>query len=214
MGNAIDPLKACWSGQIKSVQPRIRLLRSFDQREHSYLGYNLWIMGENGGNAGEFIVAVGPGAHEKHKFQAGVQLGGVSESVLDTRMEMAGYYKTSGIKILENPPDSIPDGPPFLGIPPGLDTYRKRGHLRLDSRTYDSKCMTCIWGCRMPVEMIIDHWNPSQVKYRLETFCYGPKSCRFYKAGPLRQVPGRRGMSYTEEDWVDEQETGHRGLEE
>ncbi len=29
--------------------------------------------------------------------------------------------------------------------------------------------------------------------------------------GPARKVPGRNGMSYTEEDWVDEDATAHRG---
>ena len=43
------------------------------------------------------------------------------------------------------------------------------------------------------------------------TFCYGPKSCPVYKAGAPRKVPGRKGMVYVEEDWVDEQETSHRG---
>ncbi len=28
-----------------------------------------------------------------------------------------------------------------------------------------------------------------------ESFCYGPKSCRFHKAGPTRTVPGRNGMT-------------------
>ena len=63
----------------------------------------------------------------------------------------------------------------------------------------------------MPVEMIIDQWNPNVKKYRYETFCYGPKSCIIYKAGPNRKVPGRKGMTYIEEDWVDEEETSHRG---
>ncbi len=27
----------------------------------------------------------------------------------------------------------------------------------------------------------------------------------------MRYVPGRKGMSYTEEDWVDEDATSHRG---
>jgi hypothetical protein len=54
-----------------------------------------------------------------------------------------------------------------------------------------------IWGCRMPVELIIDQWNPSRRRYRTETFCYGPRSCPLYQAGPARQVPGRRrGMTY------------------
>jgi len=56
----------------------------------------------------------------------------------------------------------------------------------------------------MPVEMIIDQWNPSQKRYRFETFCYGPKSCSLYRPGATRKVPGRKGMSYTEEDWIDE----------
>ena len=59
----------------------------------------------------------------------------------------------------------------------------------------------------MAVEMIIDHWNSNQRRYRTETFCYGPLSCSLHKAGPTRKVPGRRGMSYEEEDWVDAEET-------
>jgi len=71
-----------------------------------------------------------------------------------------------------------------------------------------------MWACRMPVEMIVDHWNPSKKRYRFETFCYGPQSCSFYRSGPTRKVPGRKGMSYTEEDWVDEDATSHRGPDE
>ena len=100
---------------------------------------------------------------------------------------------------------------PFLGVPPDLPTYRSRGHRRLDARTYEAKSATCIWGCRMPVEIIVDHWNPSKKKYRFETFCYGPKICSFYRAGPTRRVPGRQGMSWEEENWVDEDATSHRG---
>lgn len=35
--------KIQWRGTLTSVQPRIRLSRSFDQRSHSYLGYVLRI---------------------------------------------------------------------------------------------------------------------------------------------------------------------------
>lgn len=65
----------------------------------------------------------------------------------------------------------------------------------------------------MPVEMIIDPWNPS-FRYRYETFCYGPKSCQYYKSGPTRIVPGRKGMKWSEEDWIDEQDTAHRSMDE
>ena len=66
----------------------------------------------------------------------------------------------------------------------------------------------------MAVEMIIDQWNPGQRKYRPEMFCYGPRSCPLYQPGPARTVPGRKGMTYTEEDWVDEEATSHRGPDE
>jgi hypothetical protein len=62
--------------------------------------------------------------------------------------------------------------------------------------------------------MIVDQWQPSQKRYRSETFCYGPKSCRFYRAGPRRTVPGRRGMTWEEPDWVDEEATAHREWDE
>jgi len=67
----------------------------------------------------------------------------------------------------------------------------------------------------MPVEIIIDQWNPSRRRYRTETFCYGPLSCPLYQPGAARTVPGRRrGMTFTEEDWVDDEATSHRRPEE
>jgi hypothetical protein len=66
----------------------------------------------------------------------------------------------------------------------------------------------------MPVEITVDQWNPDQKRYRFETFCYGPKSCALYRSGPTRKVPGRRGMVYEEEDWVDAELTAHRGADD
>ena len=203
--------KIAWTGRIVAIQPRIRLMRSFDERHHSYQGYVLRIDGTYGDESGEFLIAIGKAAHEKHQFLAGMELSGLSVPVPDPRLETAGFYKTSGLKILKEPTDEPSIGLLFLGVPPDLETYRSRGHLRLDVRTYESQCAICIWGCRMPVEMIVDHWNPSKKRYRFETFCYGPKNCSFYRAGPTRKVPGRKGMSHTEEDWVDEDSTSHRG---
>ena len=62
--------------------------------------------------------------------------------------------------------------------------------------------------------MIVDQWNPDRRRYRTETFCYGPLSCPLYKSGPPRKVPGRRGMTYTEEDWIDDEATSHRSPDE
>lgn len=211
VGSMASAEKVAWSGRVAAVQPRIRLTRSFDERAHSYLGYVLRIDGTCGEEAGEFLIAVGEAAHEKHRFQRGMELSGHSVPVEDPRKETAALYKTSGLKVVRNAEGETPAGPPFLGMPPNLATYRSRGHRRLDARTYDTKCTICVWGCRMPVEMIIDQWNPSKKQYRFETFCYGPKSCPLYRPGPARKVPGRKGMSYTEEDWIDEDTTAHRG---
>ena len=171
--------KVVWSGRIVAVQPRIRLMRSFDQRQHGYQGYVLRVDGTCGDEIDEFQIAVGKAAHEKHQFRAGMELSGLAVPVPDPQLETAGFYKTSGIKIGKVSVAGSSAPPPFMGVPPDLATYRKRGHRRLDARTFESKCKTCIWGCRMPVEIVEDHWNPSKKRYRFETFCYGPKSCSF-----------------------------------
>lgn len=206
--------KIAWSGKVLSVQSRIRLLRSFDERSHSYLGYTLRIYGMADTEERTFTVAVGKAAHAKHQFRLDDVVSGKAEPVEDPRMETAGYYKASGLKVVQRGPEPEQMPPPWHGVPPALEVYRERGHRRLDVRTYEAKCTTCIWGCRMPVEMSIDQWNPELKQYRFETFCYGPKSCPFYKAGPTRKVPGRRGMTWEEEDWVDEEATAHRGRDD
>lgn len=199
-----------WSGLVLSVQPRIRLLRSFDQRSHSYLGYLLRLNGTLAGEARDFSVALGKAALAKHRLQVGDRISGKGVPVSDPQLETADLYKVSGLAIVERGPGALADPPPFLGVPPVLEVYRERGHRRLAAKTYATKCLTCIWGCEMAVEMIVDQWNPSVRRARRETFCYGPKSCALYRAGPVRKVPGRKGMSWTEEDWVDEDATAHR----
>jgi hypothetical protein len=52
-------MKGAWEGEILSVQPRIRLTRSFDQLSHSHLGDALRVRGTMGGEAREFVVASG-----------------------------------------------------------------------------------------------------------------------------------------------------------
>jgi hypothetical protein len=119
--------KVAWSGKIGSIQPRIRLMRSFDQRSHSYLGYVLGVEGKIGGAPGEFQIALGKAAQAKHRFCAGVEASGQAVSVPDPHLETAGYYKASGLKILKDPGDNPAAGPPFQGVPPDLETYRSRG---------------------------------------------------------------------------------------
>jgi hypothetical protein len=203
--------KIPWNGVLLSVQPRIRLTRSFDQRSHSYQGFTLRIQGKLGVEQREFLVGIGEAAQAKHQFRAGDHAEGLGEPVTDPRLEVVDVYKASAFKVLGRGGEPKSPPPPWRSLAPELPVYRERGHRRLDARTYESKCTACVWGCRMAVEMIVDHWNPSVRRFRQETFCYGPLSCPRYKSGPTRKVPGRKGMTWEEEDWVDNQEVSHRG---
>jgi len=59
--------KIAWSGRILSVQPRIRLTRSFDESSHTYLGYRLLIEGVVEGESCQFSIGIGEVAQQKHQ---------------------------------------------------------------------------------------------------------------------------------------------------
>jgi hypothetical protein len=212
--------KLSFTGKITSIQPRIRLTRSFDEASHTYLGYAIKIVGtiDNqetiSSNQNIFSIGIGKAAQAKFNFKVNDVISGECLPVPDPDMEPVYYYKVSKLaKVTEGEQGST--SAPWELVPPELEVYRERGHRRLAARTYDTKCSSCMWGCRMPVEIIVDNWNPrGKRKYRFETFCYGPLSCKLYKAGPNRRVEGRGGMVYVEEDWVDEATVAHRGIDE
>ena len=206
--------KLSFKGTIKSIQPRIRLTRSFDEASHSYLGYAIKLAGTIDDGERDFSIGIGKAAQAKFNFKINDIISGECLLVPDPDTEPVDYYKVSKLsEISEGEPGST--SAPWELVPPELDVYRERRHRRLAARTYEVKCNSCMWGCRMPVEIIIDNWNPrGRKKYRFETFCYGPLSCKSYKAGPNRKVEGRGGMVYVEEDWVDEMMTEHRGMDE
>jgi hypothetical protein len=206
--------KLIFSGKVISIQPRIRLTRSFDEASHSYLGYAIKLAGTVDADERDFSIGIGKSAQAKFNFKVNDIISGECLPVPDPDMEPVDYYKVSKLaKVEEGEQGSI--SAPWELVPPELEVYRERGHRRLAARTYDVKCSSCMWGCRMPVEIIVDNWNPrGRRKYRFETFCYGPLSCKLYKAGPNRKVEGRGGMVYVEEDWVDEEAVSHRKMDE
>lgn len=206
-------IRVAWSGTVVAVQPRIALLRSFDQRTHSYLGYVLRVQGRVGETSREFVVAIGHKTHERLHFTPGGQAEGDAEWCPDPERTGVHLHKAARLSFFAGAQPSQ-EPPPWTGPPPALSVYRARGHRRLAAQRYASHCWRCQWGARMPVSIIIDQWQPHIRRHRIETFCYGPLSCPWYRPGPVRTVPGRKGMIWTEEDWVDAEATAHRGPDE
>jgi hypothetical protein len=188
-------------GQVIAVKARIRLIRSFDQISHQYQGYTLVLAGLNP-ELGVVRVAIGPAAHAKHQFRIGDVISGKAQPVPDARLEWASLYKASGLKVeSRGPTEQARPADPDGGIAAPLETYRDNGHRRLDPHTCQSKCSQCPWGLTMPTEIIVDHWNPSKVRWRMETHCYGPRDCPRYRPGAARKVPGRKpGMVWVDND--------------
>ena len=206
--------KSTFKGRIISIQPRIRLMRSFDEASHTYLGYAITLDGEIDEQNTTLSIGIGKAAHAKHQFKVNDVISGECVPVPDPDTEPTEYYKVSKLKVISSGTITNTSSPWEL-VPPELEVYRERGHRRLAARTYEVFCSSCMWGCRMPFEIIIDNWNPrGRRKYRFETFCYGPLNCKLYKAGHNRKVEGRNGMIYVEEDWIDAMNVEHRGEDE
>lgn len=202
--------KVQFNGKILSVKARIRLLRSFDQiPSHQYQGYTLILDGEIDGQPTSPIkIAIGPKAHEQHQFRIGDRISGVAMPVTDSETEWAEYYKVSALKIEHRAPESTTEAGPEGGIAPSLEKYREHGHFRLHRETCETKCILCPFGLTMATQIILDQWNPSKIKWRFETHCYGPLGCPKYKSGPPYRVPGRKsGMVYVDDD-VERAESG------
>lgn len=99
-----------------------------------------------GGEQREFVAAVGKAAQVEHGFRVGDHVSGESEPVEDARTEIAEFYKTARLRVLNRPATDVSSPPPWLGVPPDLEVYRARGHRRLDSKRFDaSSCTTLSW---------------------------------------------------------------------
>jgi hypothetical protein len=78
----------------------------------------LRVDGKCGDKSGEFQLAVGKAAHKKHQFRAGMKVSGLAVPVPDPRLEIAGFYKTSGIKVDQEAEDGtlVTHGPDGEGL--------------------------------------------------------------------------------------------------
>jgi len=128
--------KLDFQGTIISVQPRIRLTRSFDQSSHTYLGFILCIDGRIAGDEREFTVGIGKVTQQKNNFKYYDEIKGKCLPVKNPDIEPVEYYKVSALETVTN--SSVQqDPPPWFDNPPTLEKYRERGHRRLSKRTYN-----------------------------------------------------------------------------
>jgi hypothetical protein len=190
-----------FQGEVVAVKARIRLVRSFDQISHQYQGYILCLALPDPKSREILRVAIGAATYEKHQFHIGDIVSGRAQPVPDPKREWANLHKASGIRMdRRGPPEQQRPADPEGGIAPPLDVYRAQGHRRLDPHTCVTKCGRCPWGLTMVTEIIIDQWNPSKKRWRLEPHCYGPRDCPWYRAGAARKVPGRKSWMV----WIDD----------
>jgi len=195
--------KVKWSGVILSVQPRTTVWRYvLDNRTHYHIGYNLFLEGEVDNLERRFAVAISEKQQQANEFRIGDEVKGTAWTKMYEVSDYADFYRAGGLKIIKRAEESTPSPPPYLMPVPDLDTYNWRGARMLSLSCWKGKCFKCAWANMAAVE-IEYNWGVSK-KYRFESFCYGPKSCKFYKMGRPRTVPYYNRGTFYDEGWLDE----------
>ena len=207
--------KITWRGKIVSVQVRATIWRyMLDNRTHREIGYNLFLDGEHDCIAGRFSVAISEKQQLKNQFRIGDEISGTAWLKLHDENDYADYYRAGELKkISEGEPQDAKPAPPWLIPPPPLATYSWRGARQLAASRYKDQCFQCAWA-NMSAVQIIWNFDRGTYKYRFESFCYGPKSCKFYAMGRARSVSCKgMGTSYDDGD-LDDVCTMSRGWDE
>lgn len=203
-----------YRGLVISVQPRSNVWRyRLDNRTHSHIGYNIFLSGKADGVETEFVVAISEKQQEKMRFHIGDEIKGTGWTKRYPQMEYADYYRAGALRKVKEAETIVNlDEAPWVGEVPALSVYDWRGCRMLDMRCWKGKCFQCKWACMANVS-IEYNWGVSQ-KFRFESFCYGPKSCRYYKMGKPRAVPYKDCGSVYDEGWLDDICTENRGWDE
>ena len=182
--------KIVWQGTIVSIQPRTTVWRyRVDNRTHRHIGYNIFLNGEAEGVKKRFVVAISEKQQQTVGFRIGDEVKGTAWTKKRPEWEYADYYRAGGLKRIKpnDEPADESNAPPWLGAPPDMDTYEWRGCRVLSKSCWNGKCFQCKWAAMSNVTIEYD-WGKKQ-KYRFESFCYGPKSCKLYKMGKSPMVP-------------------------
>lgn len=209
-----DPEKRLWSGIIISIQPRTSVWRyRLDNRTHSGNGYNLFLDGEVDGESCRFSVAISEKQQQKMRFGIGDQAKGTAWTKKYSCTDYADYYRAGALRVTERCLNQIEkSSPPYILPPPDMETYAQRGARMLSKTCYRGKCFQCIWATMAAVAIEYE-WGIRQ-KFRFESFCYGPKSCKYYKMGAPRAVPYKGEGSCYDDGCLDEILTEGRDLDE
>ncbi len=198
-------LKVNWQGKIVSIQPRVRVWRYLtDNRTHYHLGYNFFAEGHSSNGKKQFTVAISEKQQIKGLFRVGDVLEGTAWTKKYEKREFADYYRAGSLKLLDRANDNIKVmPPPWIIMPPFMQTYEERGARILSKSRWETKCFKCVWANMVNVEIQWD-FDRDIKKYRFETFCYGPKSCKYYKMGRPRSVPYKNRYSALDDGYLDE----------
>ncbi|UNC92122.1 hypothetical protein [Candidatus Contubernalis alkaliaceticus] len=197
--------KVNWTGKIISIQPRTRVWRYLtDNRTHYHLGYNLFIEGQSSDYKKQFTVAISEKQQLKGLFRIGDLLEGTAWTKKYNEKEFADYYRAGSLKLLDRVNETIEVlSPPWIMVPPTMQIYEERGARLLSKSLWKTKCFKCIWANMANVEIQWD-FDRNIKKYRFESFCYGPKSCKNYKMGRPRTVPYKNRGSALDDGYLDE----------
>ncbi len=197
--------KVNWKGRITSIQPRTRVWRYLtDNRTHYHLGYNLFIEGQSNDSKKQFTVAISEKQQLKGLFRIGDLLEGTAWTKKYEEREFADYYRAGSLKLLDRVNETFEViSPPWIMIPPSIQIYEERGARILSKSLWKTKCFKCIWANMANVEIQWD-FDKDIKKYRFETFCYGPKSCKYYKMGRPRVVSYKNRGSALDDGYLDE----------
>jgi hypothetical protein len=197
--------KVNWQGEIVSIQPRTKVWRYLaDNRTHYHIGYNLFIDGHSSDSKKHFTVAISEKQQLKGLFRIGDILEGTAWTKIYEEREFADYYRAASLKVLDRGNENfkiVP--PPWIMMLPSMQIYEKRGARILSKNTWEAKCFKCIWANIANVEIQWD-FDKDIKKYRFETFCYGPKSCKCYKMGRPRSVPYKNRSSVLDDGCLDD----------
>ena len=159
-----------------------------------------------------FSVAISEKQQQKLEFRVGDEAKGTAWTKMYEVTDYADYYRAGGLKVVKQASRVDTVAPPYIIAPPDMKTYEHRGARMLSVSFYKGKCFQCIWAAMAAVE-IEYNWGVSK-KYRFESFCYGPKSCKFYKMGKPRAVPYKDEGSSYDEGWLDDIISEGRGWDD